>query len=307
MPDLELPTTAGARVNFATAGARDRLLLSLDRPAGPAQSAGLGRHPRRARLHARRRRASAISTPASAQLGATVFGLSTQPTAYQQELVERLDCRSSWSAMRDFALPTRAGAADLRDRRRDLSQAPDAGLNDGRIERVYYPIAAGRARARGLRLARHDPPLAVMRDTRGRTMDAPPSKPCRLRSRPLSRGARRGGDHAPCRGPMGDGVTCSVDTGKALVEAGLHPATGGTPAICSGDMLLQALVACAGVTLNAVATSLGLAIRDARSAPKATLTSAARSASPRRRRSASATSASPSTSTATLPRSSAPR
>ena len=53
-------------------------------------------------------------------------------------------------------------------------------------------------------------------------------------------------------------VTCSVQTGRALVEAGLHPATGGDGlAVCSGDMLLQALVACAGVTLRAVATSMG--------------------------------------------------
>jgi uncharacterized OsmC-like protein len=67
------------------------------------------------------------------------------------------------------------------------------------------------------------------------------------------------------QGSIGDGVTCSVETGQALVKAGLHPATGGAGmAVCSGDMLLQALVACAGVTLNAVATSLGLVVRDAR-------------------------------------------
>jgi uncharacterized OsmC-like protein len=65
-------------------------------------------------------------------------------------------------------------------------------------------------------------------------------------------------------GRIGEGVTCSVETGRALVEAGLHPATGGSGTqACSGDMLLQALVACAGVTLNAVATALGLTIRDA--------------------------------------------
>ena len=65
-------------------------------------------------------------------------------------------------------------------------------------------------------------------------------------------------------GTIGDGVTCSVDTGKALVEAGLHPATGGSGLhACSGDMLLEALVACAGVTLNAVATALSLEIRNA--------------------------------------------
>src|ERR671933_575342 len=61
------------------------------------------------------------------------------------------------------------------------------------------------------------------------------------------------------RGNLDEGITCSVETGKALVQSGLHPATGGDGlAACSGDMLLQALVACAGVTLRAVATSLGL-------------------------------------------------
>ena len=66
-------------------------------------------------------------------------------------------------------------------------------------------------------------------------------------------------------GSLGDNVTCSVETGRALVEAGLHPATGGTGAFaCSGDMLLQALVACAGVTLAAVSTSIGFPLRDAR-------------------------------------------
>jgi uncharacterized OsmC-like protein len=66
------------------------------------------------------------------------------------------------------------------------------------------------------------------------------------------------------KGRLGEGVTCKIETGRALVAAGLHPATGGTGAsACSGDMLLEALVACAGVTLNAVATSLGIELRDA--------------------------------------------
>jgi uncharacterized OsmC-like protein len=66
-------------------------------------------------------------------------------------------------------------------------------------------------------------------------------------------------------GRVGEGVTCNVETGKALVEAGLHPATGGSGvSACSGDMLLQALVACAGVTLGAVATALGIALRGGR-------------------------------------------
>jgi uncharacterized OsmC-like protein len=62
-------------------------------------------------------------------------------------------------------------------------------------------------------------------------------------------------------GSLGEGVSCSVATGQALAEAGLHPASGGDGTqLCSGDMLLEALVACAGVTLRAVATSLGIAV-----------------------------------------------
>jgi len=64
------------------------------------------------------------------------------------------------------------------------------------------------------------------------------------------------------RGELGEGVSCSVDTGRAIAEAGLHPASGGDGSqLCSGDMLLEALAACAGVTLRAVATSLGIAVR----------------------------------------------
>lgn len=63
-------------------------------------------------------------------------------------------------------------------------------------------------------------------------------------------------------GELGAGVTCSVKTGRALATAGLHPASGGSGlSLCSGDMLLEALVACAGVTMNAVATSIGVDIR----------------------------------------------
>ncbi len=63
-------------------------------------------------------------------------------------------------------------------------------------------------------------------------------------------------------GRLGEGITCNVQTGKALVAAGLHPATGGNGlSACSGDMLLEALVACAGVTLNAVATAIGVVVR----------------------------------------------
>ena len=65
------------------------------------------------------------------------------------------------------------------------------------------------------------------------------------------------------QGRLGDNISCKVETGRALREAGLHEATGGTGSLaCSGDMLLEALAACAGVTLNAVATSIGVEIRN---------------------------------------------
>lgn len=65
-------------------------------------------------------------------------------------------------------------------------------------------------------------------------------------------------------GRIGEGITCNVKTGKSLVDAGLHPATGGDGlSACSGDMLLESLVACAGVTLRAVATALDIPLRDA--------------------------------------------
>lgn len=67
------------------------------------------------------------------------------------------------------------------------------------------------------------------------------------------------------QGKVGDNVSCKIETGKALVEAGLHPATGGSGfQACSGDMLLEALVACAGVTLNAVATATEINISGAK-------------------------------------------
>jgi uncharacterized OsmC-like protein len=82
---------------------------------------------------------------------------------------------------------------------------------------------------------------------------------------PLKDGYRADPDAAlvtlTAEGTLGEGITCSVATGRALVEAGLHPATGGDGlSACSGDMLLQALVACSGVTMQAVATSLGLTV-----------------------------------------------
>ncbi len=64
-------------------------------------------------------------------------------------------------------------------------------------------------------------------------------------------------------GKIGEGISCKVETGRVLAEAGLHPATGGDGLLaCSGDMLLEALVACAGVTLRAVATAIGVEVKD---------------------------------------------
>ena len=64
-------------------------------------------------------------------------------------------------------------------------------------------------------------------------------------------------------GKIGEGISCKVATGKAFVEFGLHPATGGDGLLaCSGDLLLEALVACAGVTLRAVATAIGVNIKE---------------------------------------------
>ena len=73
-------------------------------------------------------------------------------------------------------------------------------------------------------------------------------------------------------GTLDDGISCSVQTGRALARAGLHPATGGDGSLlCSGDMLLEALVACAGVTLHAVATSLGIPVDGGRVAAEGDL------------------------------------
>jgi len=66
------------------------------------------------------------------------------------------------------------------------------------------------------------------------------------------------------KGKISDGISCSVETGRAFAKAGLHPASGGDGSlVCSGDMLLEALVACGGVTMSAVATSMGVNLRDA--------------------------------------------
>ncbi len=75
-------------------------------------------------------------------------------------------------------------------------------------------------------------------------------------------------------GRLGDGIACRIPTATGDVEAGLHPVAGGSgQQACSGDMLLQALVACAGVTLGAVATSMGIALRDARVLAEGTIDS----------------------------------
>ena len=84
---------------------------------------------------------------------------------------------------------------------------------------------------------------------------------------PLKQKYREQGESAiitlKAQGNIGEGISCKVETGKAFVEAGLHPATGGNGILaCSGDLLLEALVACAGVTLSAVATAIGIEIKN---------------------------------------------
>lgn len=88
----------------------------------------------------------------------------------------------------------------------------------------------------------------------------------RARQAPLKQKYRDDPDGAlitlKAQGRLGEDVTCRIETGRALVEAGLHSATGGDGLVaCSGDMLLEALVACAGVTLGAVASALGIAVQ----------------------------------------------
>jgi len=98
-------------------------------------------------------------------------------------------------------------------------------------------------------------------------------------------------------GRVSEGIACKVDTGRTLIEAGLHPATGGNGTqACSGDMLLEALVACAGVTLRAVATAIGVELRDAMITAEGDLDFAALSPSQRKLRSASRRSGSASNS-----------
>src|SRR6202048_4659377 len=100
----------------------------------------------------------------------------------------------------------------------------------------------------------------------GAVMD---SAELRARQQPLKDAYREDPEQAVvtlrARGQLDDGISCSVETGRALAVAGLHPATGGDGSLlCSGDMLLEALVACAGVTLRAVATSLGINVSSGR-------------------------------------------
>ena len=84
---------------------------------------------------------------------------------------------------------------------------------------------------------------------------------------PLKEKYRKNSDEAlvtlTASGKIGEGISCKVETGQKMVEAGLHPATGGTGMLaCSGDLLLEALVACAGVTLSAVATAIEFNLKD---------------------------------------------
>src|SRR6185436_15979103 len=178
---------------------------------------------------------------------------------------------------RDRRRPRRPVHADTRiDPRRRVAARPRQPGAEGALARAL-PGAGDQLRARRLLvLADHAARRALRR---------------RLRPDPQSFGVRPGASlmkteelkalQAPIKdryrkepqaalvtlraqGRIGEGIACRVDTGRALVEAGLHPATGGSGLqACSGDMLLEALVACAGVTLKAVATALGIELRDA--------------------------------------------
>jgi uncharacterized OsmC-like protein len=116
-----------------------------------------------------------------------------------------------------------------------------------------HPGTTYRVRVRGRHHGRHD---ARMEGTELRALQQPLKDRYRDNPEAAVVTLHASGDLS------GSGVACSVQTGRALVEAGLHPATGGDGTMaCSGDMLLEALVACAGVTLRAVATSLGMEVR----------------------------------------------
>src|SRR5262249_30707639 len=128
------------------------------------------------------------------------------------------------------------------DRARRTSPVPRPGG-----ARTHYRVCAGNAgNARRMRMNAEEL-RALQAPIKARYKDDPSAGRVTLRA----------------RGTLGaEAITCKVETGRALVEAGLHPATGGDGlAACSGDMLLEALVACAGVTLRAVATALGIALR----------------------------------------------
>src|SRR5579871_6669440 len=110
-------------------------------------------------------------------------------------------------------------------------------------------------------------PLKLLPSATGNHCEGAPMNQSELRAvqAPLKQRYRDDGAAAQitlrAEGELGAGITCSVLTGRALVEAGLHPGTGGDGlSACSGDMLLQALVACAGVTLQSVSTSLGVEV-----------------------------------------------
>jgi uncharacterized OsmC-like protein len=123
---------------------------------------------------------------------------------------------------------------------------------------LRYPASTQAGRPRVGPCATTEQETAPMDAEALKTLQAPIK--ARLREQPET-----GSVTLRAQGRLGDGLTCSVETGQALVRAGLHPATGGDGlSACSGDMLLQALVACAGVTLNAVATALAIPLRDAR-------------------------------------------
>ena len=122
-------------------------------------------------------------------------------------------------------------------------QVVKLSLNPGSVRQIYRP-PSGSGRGPSISQVRRDELRALQAPLKERYTQEPGAAQITLSA----------------TGTLGEGVSCSVQTGRAIAKAGLHPATGGDGSLlCSGDMLLEALVACAGVTLRAVATSLGIA------------------------------------------------
>ena len=141
LPDLELPSTRNRRVNLSKVEAKRLVVYAYPMTGRPGVTLprGLGRHPRRARLHARDVRLPRPSRRPG-RLQTEVYGVSVQTTEYQQEMVERLKVPFEVLSDAAMTLVARADAADVHRRRHDADQAADIVASAGRIEHVFYPV-----------------------------------------------------------------------------------------------------------------------------------------------------------------------